>query len=77
MPFLNEGLHTQISLLSLSWTPCSFVTQKAPAILISPKATHAAALDEMPPGTASSDSLQSKVEKECYVGTHQQGLGLP
>lgn len=64
-------------LLGLSWTPCSFVTQKAPAILISPKATYAAALDEMSPCTASSDSLQSKVEKEQYVGTQQRCLGLP
>lgn len=45
--------------------------KKHQQFLISPKATYAAALDEMSPCTASSDSLQSKVEKEQYVGTRQ------
>lgn len=59
MPILNEGLHTQISSPQFILDAVQFVTQKAPAILISPKATYAAALDEMSPCKASSDSLQS------------------
>lgn len=51
-------------LLGLSWMPYSFVTQKALAILMSPKATYAAALDEMSPCAGSSALVQSPVGKE-------------
>lgn len=45
-------------LLGLSWTLYSFVTQKVLAILMSPKATYAAALDEMSPRAGSSAQLE-------------------
>lgn len=59
-------------LLSLSWTPYSSVTQKALAILASPKATYAAALDEMSPCAGSSAQLEMS-----SVGSHPWQLGLP
>lgn len=59
-------------LLSLSWTLYTFVTQKALAILMSPKATYAAALDEMSPRPGSSAQLE-----RSNVTSHPWQPGLP